>query len=147
MKPFIDPTYQTTQTQPTFKIFKETPSGTIVPRFWEHTPTFTTTNKNVEDSILYCKINELKSEKIMPCSHKEFLTRLNKNKTLVFFPKTLETLSRIVVEARMLNCKVVTNKKIGATSEEWFRLKGQPLIDKMREKRLQIPEIVLKYLA
>ena len=104
-------------------------------------------NKNMEDSILYCKVNELKSEKIMPCSHKEFLTKLNKNKTLVFFPKTLETLSRIVIEARMLNCKVVTNKKIGAASEEWFKLKGQSLIEKMREKRLQIPEIVLKYLA
>jgi hypothetical protein len=104
-------------------------------------------NKNVEESILYCRVNGLQSEKIMPCSHREFLTKLNKNKTLVFFPKTLETLSRIVVEARMLNCRVVTNKKIGATSEEWFKLKGQPLIDKMREKRLQIPEIVLKYLA
>jgi hypothetical protein len=104
-------------------------------------------NKNLEGSILYCRINELKSEKIMPCSHKEFLTKLNKNKTLVFFPKTLETLSRIVVEARMLNCRVATNKNIGATSEEWFRLKGKPLIDKMREKRLQIPKIVLKYLA
>tara|TARA_R100001163_G_C5067514_1_gene206691 strand:+ start:1212 stop:2057 length:846 start_codon:yes stop_codon:yes gene_type:complete len=104
-------------------------------------------NKNLEGSILYCRVNNLKSEKIMPCSHKEFLTKLNKNKTLVFFPKTLETLSRIVVEARMLNCRVATNKKIGATSEEWFKLKGKPLINKMREKRLQIPEIVLKYLA
>ena len=104
-------------------------------------------NKNVEGSILYCRVNQLKSEKIMPCSHKEFLTKLNKNKTLVFFPKTLETLSRIVVEARMLNCRIATNKNIGATSEDWFQLKGQPLINKMREKRLQIPEIVLKYLT
>ena len=104
-------------------------------------------NKNVEGSILYCRVNQLKSEKIMPCSHKEFLTKLNKNKTLVFFPKTLETLSRIVVEARMLNCRITTNKNIGATSEDWFQLKGQPLINKMREKRLQIPEIVLKYLT
>jgi hypothetical protein len=46
-------------------------------------------NKNVEGSILYCRVNELKSEKIMPCSHKEFLTKLNKNKTLVFFPKDI----------------------------------------------------------
>ena len=103
-------------------------------------------NKNVEESILYCRVNQLKSEKIMPCSHKEFLTKLNKNKTLIFFPKTLETLSRIVVEARMLNCKVITNRKIGATSEEWFKLKGHDLVEKMREKRLQIPKIVLKYL-
>jgi len=104
-------------------------------------------NKNIEESILYCRVNKLKSEKIMPCSHKQFLTKLNKNKTLVFFPKTLETLSRIVVEARMLNCRVVTNRKIGATSEDWFKLTGKQLIDKMKEKRLQIPEIVLKYLA
>tara|TARA_R100001082_G_scaffold106750_1_gene79899 strand:+ start:5452 stop:6297 length:846 start_codon:yes stop_codon:yes gene_type:complete len=103
-------------------------------------------NKNVEESILYCKVNGLKSEKIMPCSHREFLTKLNKNKTLVFFPKTLETLSRIVVEARMLNCRVITNRKIGATSEDWFKLKGQPLIDKMREKRQSIPDIVLEHL-
>ena len=103
-------------------------------------------NKNVEGSIMYCRAKGFEFEKIMPCSHKEFLTKLNKNKTLVFFPKTLETLSRIVVEARMLNCKVATNKKIGATSEEWFHLKGKCLINKMREKRLQIPEIVLKYL-
>jgi|TARA_R110002020_G_scaffold342178_4_gene556696 hypothetical protein len=103
-------------------------------------------NKNVEESILYCKVNGLKSEKIMPCSHKEFLTKLNKNKTLVFFPKTLETLSRIVVEARMLNCRVITNRNIGATSEDWFKLKGQPLIDEMREKRQSIPTIVMEYL-
>ena len=30
---------------------------------------------------------------------------------------------------------VVTNKKIGATSEDWFKLKGKPLIEKMREKK------------
>ena len=96
---------------------------------------------------MYCKAKGLKIDKIMPCGHQEFLTRLNKNKSLVFFPKTLETLSRIVVEARMLDCKVITNSKIGATSEEWFTLKGKPLIDKMKEKRLQIPEIVLKYLG
>lgn len=103
-------------------------------------------NKNVEASILYCRAKGLKTDKIMPCSHKEFLTKLNKNKTLVFFPKTLETLSRIVVEARMLNCKIATNKKIGAAGEDWFHLKGKPLIDKMREKRQEIPQLVLKHL-
>ena len=103
-------------------------------------------NKNLEGCIMYCKIKGLKVDKIMPCDHQEFLTKLNKNKSLVFFPKTLETLSRIVVEARMLDCKVITNNKIGAASEDWFKLKGQSLIDKMREKRLQIPEIVIKYL-
>ena len=103
-------------------------------------------NKNLEGSLLYCKFKKLKSEKIMPCSHKEFLTKINKNKSLVFFPKTLETLSRIVIEARMLNCKIITNKKIGAASEEWFKMKGKDLVDEMRERRESIPNKVLEYL-
>lgn len=103
-------------------------------------------NKNVEGSLLYCKFKKLNSEKIMPCSHKEFLMKINKNKSLVFFPKTLETLSRIVIEARMLNCKIITNKKIGATSEDWFTMKGKELIDEMRKRRDTIPDKVLECL-
>ena len=100
-------------------------------------------NKNVEGSIRYCKIKELEYDKIMPCSHEEFLNNLNKNKSLVFFPKTLETLSRIVIEARMMNCKIITNKMIGAASEDWFKLKGKALIDEMRNRRESIPNKVL----
>tara|TARA_R110000796_G_scaffold120256_1_gene234407 strand:+ start:266 stop:1111 length:846 start_codon:yes stop_codon:yes gene_type:complete len=101
-------------------------------------------NKNVEGSIKYCKIKELEYDKIMPCGHQEFLDKLNKNKSLVFFPKTLETLSRIVIEARMMNCRVITNKMIGATSEEWFKLKGKDLIKEMRNRRESIPNKVLE---
>ena len=101
-------------------------------------------NKNVEGSIRYCKIKELEYDKIMPCGHKEFLDKLNKNKSLVFFPKTLETLSRIVIEARMMNCKVITNKMIGAVSEKWFKLKGKDLINEMRSRRESIPNKVLE---
>ena len=101
-------------------------------------------NKNVEGSIKYCKIKELEYDKIMPCGHQEFLNKLNKNKSLVFFPKTLETLSRIVIEARMMNCRVITNKMIGATSEEWFKLKGKDLIKEMRNRRESIPNKVLE---
>jgi hypothetical protein len=101
-------------------------------------------NKNVEGSIRYCKIKELDYDKIMPCSHEDFLNNLNKNKSLVFFPKTLETLSRIAIEARMMNCKVITNKMIGAASEEWFKLKGKDLVDEMRSRRESIPNKVLE---
>ena len=53
-----------------------------------------------------------------------------KNKKFVFLPKTPETLSTVVVEARMLECKLSTNNLNGCTYEPWFtQYKGSELID------------------
>ena len=63
---------------------------------------------------------------------------------LVFFPKTPETLSRVVVEVRMLGLKTITNKKIGAVHEPWFELKGIPLINFMKDKKIEIKNQILE---
>ena len=91
--------------------------------------------KNTYDAITYCKIKKTSYDLIQPQPYKNFLTSLSKNDTFVFFPKTAETLSRVVVEARMMGMAVITNKLIGATSEEWFKFKGKDLVDTMREQR------------
>ena len=71
---------------------------------------------------------------------------LGKHKGLVFFPKTPETLSRIVVESRMMGMSVITNNMVGATSEKWYSFKGESLVDLMCEKREQITNKVLEFL-
>ena len=48
----------------------------------------------------------------------------------MFFPKTPETLSRVIVESRMMGMSVITNNLVGATKEDWYALKGEELIDK-----------------
>jgi hypothetical protein len=63
---------------------------------------------------------------------------MSNNDTFIFLPKTLETLCRVIVEARMCGMKVVTNNQVGATSESWFSLKGDDLIEVMRKKREEI---------
>jgi hypothetical protein len=65
---------------------------------------------------------------------------LGENGKFIFLPKTPETLSRIVVEARMMGMSVVTNKLVGATREDWFSLKGEDLIELMVNKRQEIPK-------
>ena len=70
------------------------------------------------------------------------MDKLSENDTFIFLPKTLETLCRVVVEARMCGMKVVTNKKVGATSEEWFALKGKDLINEMKNKRETIIQTI-----
>ena len=72
-----------------------------------------------------------------------FLKELGTHKALVFFPKTPETLSRVVVEARMMGMGTKTTQNIGALREPWFSKKGSELVELMRNKREEIPEIVV----
>jgi len=103
-------------------------------------------HKNTPDAIRLCKIKGWKYDLIPQSDYQDFLTRLGKSKKFVFLPKTPETLSRIVVEARMMGLSVITNNLVGATKEEWFKLKGIELIDIMVGKRKEIPDLVQKVL-
>ena len=62
----------------------------------------------------------------------------------MFLPKSPETLSRIVVEARMLGLSVITNNNVGAKYEDWINLKGVDLIEYVRGMRTRIVDTVLE---
>ena len=104
-------------------------------------------HKNTSGAVKYCTSKDLPYELIPGCEYKQFLTALGKNKKLVFFPHTPETLSRIVVEARMMGMSTITSQNIGAVREEWFSLKGVELIEYMRSLRNEILALILGYLA
>ena len=99
-------------------------------------------HKNTSDAIKLCEAKNWKYDIISPCGYIEFLLRLGKSEKFIFLPKTPETLSRIVVEARMMGLSVITNNLVGATGEKWFSLKGEELIEVIRGKRVKIPNIV-----
>ena len=99
-------------------------------------------HKNTIGAVRYCKAKGLGHALIPPCGYHDFLSRLATYKRLVFFPQTPETLSRIVVEARMMDMSVITNQNVGASKEPWFSLKGEELIELMRKKREEIPALV-----
>jgi hypothetical protein len=101
-------------------------------------------HKNTTDAEFYCKYKKYDYEKISSSNYKLFLELLSKNKKFIFLPKTPETLSRIVVEAKMLNVEVITNKNIGACYEPWYSLNGAELIEEMRSCRNKIINLVSK---
>ena len=101
-------------------------------------------HKNTRDAATYCEYKQIPYELISPSSYETFLDNLSNNSKLIFFPKTPETLSRIVVEARMMNMGVVTNSRVGAASEPWFNEKGKKLIEIMRNKKTEILEKVVE---
>lgn len=97
-----------------------------------------TPHKNTAGAIEYCNKNRLQYTLIKSGNYYGFLRLLGSNKQFCFLPKTPETLSRVVVEARMMGVSVIANKLLGATSEQWFGLSGVDLIDVMTAKREQI---------
>jgi hypothetical protein len=100
--------------------------------------------KNTNKAVAYCKIKNAPYELVGNLPYESFLQEMGKNETFMFFPETMETLCRVVVEARMMNMRTITNGVLGATSEEWFSLKGKELIDVMRAKRSAIPKFILE---
>jgi len=100
-------------------------------------------HKNFHKTLEWCKRMGYQYEVIPTLPYKEFLKALSKNKYLIFNPLTPETLSRIVVEAKIMGCMVLGNKeKIGAFSEDWIGLRGEALAEVMRQKmRMTIDKI------
>ena len=103
-------------------------------------------HKNTHEAAQYCEALGLGYALIPPSDAPTFLRNLGGHSTLVFFPKTPETLSRIVVEARMMGMKTKTTNNIGAIHEDWFSKKGLDLIEHMRHRQGEIVKIVLSYL-
>jgi GT2 family glycosyltransferase len=103
-------------------------------------------HKNTQGAINFCNNKDLEYELISDPTHDDFLKKMGKNKGFVFFPKTPETLSRVVVEARMAGASVVTNELVGAYSEDWIKMKGGRLVDLMISKRDEIVGHLLRAL-
>lgn len=102
------------------------------------------THKNTAGAIKFCQHKNIEYELISPVAPELFFEMISKNEYFLFLPKSVETLSRIVVEAKMLGIKVMTNDKIGAASEPWFKeLRGDELIDYMKyDKKEEIREFI-----
>lgn len=100
-------------------------------------------HKNTKETAYYCDRKGLQYDLVASSNYNEFLSLLSSNKKFMFLPKTPETLSRVVVEARMMGCVVTTNNLVGAVGEPWFKLKGEELIDYMFKKRKEIFDIVV----
>jgi len=99
-------------------------------------------HKNTPGAVRYCESKEEEYQLIRSSDYYNFLEQLSGNNKFAFFPQTPETLSRVSVEARMLNVEVHINSKVGAAGEPWFKLKGKKLIDFMRKRKSEITSAV-----
>ena len=100
--------------------------------------------KGTPKAIGFCKEKGLNYNLVDKSSYSDFIKSLASHEGFVTFPTTLESFSRVVLEARMLGCRIATNKLNGCTHEPWFsQYKGEDLINFVGEKR---EEIVTTYM-
>ena len=89
----------------------------------------------------FCTNKNIDFDLVDKMEYDEYLSTLAKYEKFVFFPKTLESFCRVILEARMLGCKLITNSLNGCTYEPWFKgTKGEQLIDFVDSQR----EIVIE---
>ena len=99
--------------------------------------------KGTPSAIKFCNNKDIKYSLHDKIPYADFIKNLGQHSLFVFFPQTLETFSRIVLEARMLGCRLVTNNLNGCTYEPWFKeLKGAELIDFVDNKRDEVVTII-----
>jgi|6_EtaG_2_1085325.scaffolds.fasta_scaffold19891_2 hypothetical protein len=92
--------------------------------------------KRTQDAIQFCVQNKLDYEVISAKDNNEFLTLLNEFKNLVFMAGHPEPTPRTIMEAKMLNINVISQKRlIGISYEDWFSLNGDALIKEVRDMR------------
>jgi len=92
--------------------------------------------KGTKEAVAVCESKNIDYDLLPKAKYENYLSTLAKYETFVFFPKTLESFCRVLLEARMMGCKLVTNNLNGCTYEPWFRgLKGQDLIDYVDSQR------------
>tara|TARA_Y100001963_G_C6756862_1_gene437363 strand:- start:728 stop:1831 length:1104 start_codon:yes stop_codon:yes gene_type:complete len=99
--------------------------------------------KGVLEAVNVCKNKSIEYDLVDKMPYNAFIEKLAKYEKFVFFPKTLESFCRVVLEARMLDCKLVTNRFNGCTYEPWFKqYRGSSLIDYVDKQRERVVNLI-----
>jgi hypothetical protein len=99
----------------------------------------TNPTKNTQACVSYCVEKNLDYTLIGSPTYAEFIKQLSSHEKYLYFPKVLETFNRVIIEARMLNCKVLTTANNGCLSEDWFKkYTGKQLIEFVRSQRQRV---------
>jgi glycosyltransferase involved in cell wall biosynthesis len=76
--------------------------------------------KGVDDAVEWCKSQGHEYEVVHSLSPGDFLAKLSTAEGLVYLPKGGDTCPRMVIEAKLLGCKLHINENVEHANEEWF---------------------------
>lgn len=76
--------------------------------------------KGADQAEEWCKSNKVNYEVVWVLPHHELLEKLSKAEGFVYLPEGNDTCPRMVIEAKLLGCKLEINDYVQHKDEEWF---------------------------
>lgn len=97
--------------------------------------------KGVNKAVAFCNVKKIEYNIVGPVSWKDLMLEMAQHKKIVFFSQVLETYCRLIVEAKMLGCQIITNNNNACTHEDWFKqYSGLELVNFLQEKKKTVLE-------
>ena len=91
--------------------------------------------KGYEDAVKWCEDNGKQFQSYWNVPYEELLDVMSRAEGFVYLPRGGDTCPRMVIEAKLLGCEVVTNENVQHAAEKWWNanpddvcvyLKGRP---------------------
>ena len=101
--------------------------------------------KNQMKAEFYCQKNQIAYDLINAANPSELFRKLTKYDSLVFFPSVYETFCRVVVEAKLAGCKIITNPNLlGVASEQWFSSNKEDILSKIKKAPRETVDTIIE---
>jgi glycosyltransferase involved in cell wall biosynthesis len=85
--------------------------------------------KGASDAIKWCQDNKKDYEVCWNLPYEQLLDKLESAEGFVYLPLGGDTCPRMVIEAKLLGCQVVTNDNVQHSSEEWWQSSPNSICD------------------
>ena len=76
--------------------------------------------KGTQAAERYCEENGLAYETVWNIPYEDMINKLSESEGLVFLPPGSDTCPRLVIEAKLLGCAIITNSNVQHANEPWF---------------------------
>lgn len=108
---------------------------------------FKSTNwiKGYEDSVAYCKRHNLWRIDIKDNLWTDTMKTLSHRKGIVFLPRSMESCSRIAIEAHLLGIDIIVNNNVPVAQEEWFKLPKERIAEYLKGRTRVFWDKIMEY--
>ena len=79
--------------------------------------------KGKDAAVAYARKHDLEYELVWGLGYQQLLNKLASSKGLIFLPLGADTCPRLVIEAKLLGCEVISNENVQHIEEKWSKTK------------------------
>jgi glycosyltransferase involved in cell wall biosynthesis len=101
--------------------------------------------KGKEDAIKWCQDNNKPYEVVWDLAYDQLLGKLASAEGFIYLPRGGDTCPRMVIEAKLLGCKLVLNDNVQHSNEKWWQGSPDDVCDYLKGRPRVFWSIIEKY--